>query len=246
MKESELRTVHLISGRGSTVLRIVNESVCGELVGKVKPVLVITNNQNSEAISLIRAMGVRCETVRRNKRSREEFGDEIIKLIREVGGDILFQNGWLAYTPENVVNEFPGMIFNQHPGPLDSHNRDNAGNLLHFGGEGMYGIRVHAAVLKFQELAQRNFPTEATIHIVTPEFDGGEVVARSEVEVCHGDTPEELAGRVLPVEHETHIVFLSQLHEGKVEIKNRKIPLIKKGEENLLYQSKKHAINTYP
>ncbi len=109
----------------------------------------------------------------------------------------------------------------------------------------MHGLAAHAALLKFQELTGRRFPTEATIHHVTSGYDKGDVVLRKEVKVCDGDTPETLAQRVLPVEHEAHIVFLSELYVGRITIQKRSEPLIRKGEENLLYRAKLEAIDTY-
>ncbi len=241
MKESELRTAHLISGSGSTVRAIILESQTGRLKGKVKPVVVISDRFDAAGIYRTRDLGVRSFVIPRRELKRSIFGKTIMEVCKELGVDNILQNGWLAYTPEEVIARYEGAIFNQHPGPLDP---DNAP--LHFGGQGMYGLRVHAAVLKFQELAKRKFPTEATVHIVTPEFDSGEVVLRSEVKVEEGDTPESLAHRVLPVEHESHIVFLNLLHEGKVEIQRREGNLIKPGEERILYEAKRHAIKIYP
>jgi folate-dependent phosphoribosylglycinamide formyltransferase PurN len=84
-----------------------------------------------------------------------------------------------------VVREFHGRIINVHPGLLPE-----------FGGAGMYGARVHQAVL-----ASGSRTTGVTVHLVDDEFDHGPVVAQWRVKVNEDDTPETLAARVLEVEH---------------------------------------------
>lgn len=241
MRESELRTAHLISGSGSTVRAIILESQTGRLRDKVKPVVVISDRFDAAGIYKTRNMGIRSFVIARRELKRSTFGKIIVEVCKELGVDKILQNGWLAYTPEEVVERYEGAIFNQHPGPLDTDNKP-----LHFGGKGMYGLAVHEAVLLFQEMAGRKFPTEATIHLVSQEYDCGEVVMRREVEVQEGDTPESLAHRVLPVEHNAQIDFLERLCEGKIQTFKRDEPLINHGEEHILFEAKRIAIERYP
>ena len=109
----------------------------------------------------------------------------------------------------------------------------------------MHGLAVHAAVIKFQELTGRRFPTEATIHRVTSVVDGGEVVSRMQVAVEKKDTPESLANRVLPYEHEMQILFLKEAYRGNIKRDKRKEPLVKDEEEELLKQAINYAVNKY-
>ncbi len=88
--------------------------------------------------------------------------------------------------PPSVVSRFRNRIINVHPALLPE-----------FGGPGMYGRRVHEAVL-----ASGVKESGATVHYVDEEFDKGPIIAQARVPVEAGDTPETLAARVLSAEHE--------------------------------------------
>ncbi len=93
--------------------------------------------------------------------------------------------GYLKRVPEAVVRAWRGRIINIHPALLPRH-----------GGPGMYGRRVHQAVLDSGEAE-----SGATVHLVTEEYDQGPVLGQATVPVLPGDTAEELAARVLAAEH---------------------------------------------
>jgi phosphoribosylglycinamide formyltransferase-1 len=245
--DSEIRSVHLISGGGSTVEQIVCASLNGELIGKICPVGVISSRPDAGGIAKAKRLGVPAFVVeRQHYASVEAFGEEIIELAQALGADIIMQNGWLRFTPGNVIDAYNGRIFNQHPAPLDLDFLGTNGKPKHFGGKGMHGLAAHQAVLKFQELTQRHFPTEATIHHVTTQVDGGGVVFRRPIQVHESDTAEKLAARVLPEEHIAHIIFLSELQANRVSIQHRSIPLIDISEEGILFEAKEYATHAYP
>jgi phosphoribosylglycinamide formyltransferase 1 len=93
--------------------------------------------------------------------------------------------GFLKLVPPSVVARFRGRMINVHPALLPD-----------FGGPGMYGHRVHEAVL-----ASGATESGATVHFVDEMFDRGEIIAQERVRVVPGDTPESLAARVLEAEH---------------------------------------------
>jgi formyltetrahydrofolate-dependent phosphoribosylglycinamide formyltransferase len=93
--------------------------------------------------------------------------------------------GYLKLVPPSVVARFRGRMINIHPALLPD-----------FGGPGMYGHRVHAAVL-----ASGATESGATVHLVDEAFDRGEIIAQEKVRVEPGDTPDSLAARVLEAEH---------------------------------------------
>jgi len=236
MRESQIRALHLASWGGSTFEAIAIATKSGELKGLIKSVAVISSNPDAPAIQKAMRLKIPAYTLQRKSYpSLEAYGEAILKYARDV--DLILQNGWLQYTPSNVIDAFPNWIFNQHPG--DPHT---------FGGKGMHGLAVHAAVLKFQELTGRTFSTEPSIHHVTTKVDGGAVVFHTEVPVKKGDTPETLAARVLPQEHEAHIIFLKEFHanNGKATIQERKEPLLQPGEEVYLQQAIEYARAQYP
>jgi formyltetrahydrofolate-dependent phosphoribosylglycinamide formyltransferase len=94
--------------------------------------------------------------------------------------------GYLKLVPPDVVQAYAGRMINIHPALLPS-----------FGGKGMYGLRVHQAVL-----ASGATVSGPTVHTVTPEYDRGPILAQWPVPVLADDTPESLRDRVLAVEHE--------------------------------------------
>jgi folate-dependent phosphoribosylglycinamide formyltransferase PurN len=99
--------------------------------------------------------------------------------------ELLVLAGYLQLVPAAVIARFRGRIINVHPALLPA-----------FGGPGMYGRRVHEAVLR-AGVAESG----ATVHLVDEVYDRGEVLAQERVPVLPGDTPETLAARVLAVEH---------------------------------------------
>jgi phosphoribosylglycinamide formyltransferase-1 len=99
--------------------------------------------------------------------------------------DIVVLAGYLAFVPDDVTRRWAGQIINIHPALLPS-----------FGGHGLYGLRVHRAVL-----AAGARVSGATVHFVDAEYDRGPIIAQWPVPVVDGDTAESLAARVLRVEH---------------------------------------------
>jgi len=251
MNKNPLRLAMLISGGGSTMQAIGLACKEGSLKGKIEPVVVISSKVEAAGIEKAKNLSVPVEVVQRKDFEKgatgaETFGQALSTALQKYHPDIITQNGWLPYTPKSVIDQHEGKIFNQHPGPLDPDNLDHEGQPLHFGGKGMHGLAVHAAVLKFQQLTERKSPTEATVHRVTQKVDGGKVVFRKEVPVHLGDTPESLAKRVLPIEHECQIAFLSQFYDKKVKELKRESPLVHPGEEDKLWKAKEFARRAYP
>lgn len=110
--------------------------------------------------------------------------------------------GYLKRIPTAVVERWRGRILNIHPALLPR-----------FGGQGMYGMNVHRAVI---EAGDRE--SGATVHIVDEEYDRGPVVAQRSVAVEPDDTPETLAARVLEVEHRLLPAVVAAAAEGRVKV----------------------------
>jgi len=108
-----------------------------------------------------------------------------LDLLRDYRIDLLVLAGYLRLVPAPVVAAYRGRIINTHPSLLPA-----------FGGKGMYGERVHRAVL-----ASGARETGVTVHLVDEVYDRGAVLAQSRVPVLPDDTAERLAARVLEVEH---------------------------------------------
>lgn len=145
-------------------------------------VAVISPTSDSLAVTAARGLGVPVRIV--------PYGDQYDSdLLHSLGDcDLVCLAGYLRLVPEAVLNAFPSRILNIHPSLLPRH-----------GGKGMYGNRVHEAVL-----AAGDRVSGCTVHLVGPRYDEGSVVLQAEVPVLPNDTPETLGARVLAAEHRTY------------------------------------------
>lgn len=238
----KLRIAMLISGSGTTMQAIIKACKNGQLP-KVEPVLVIASKREAGGIKKAVDAGISYQNIHvvfpKDYDNPLDFGKTILLLCGKYKVDFIGQYGWLVKTPANVIEAYKNMIVNQHPGPLDPPNPD-------FGGQGMYGLRVHAARLNFVRAVKRDFWTEATCHRVTEEYDRGAILMAERVPILENDTPETLQKRVLPVEHKVQIKVLQAFSEGNVPFFVREQPLVFPGEEKILEQAKKLAIKQYP
>jgi len=139
---------------------------------------VISNRPDAGALARARRAGVPT-TVLRDANDPAE--------LQAALGDaqLVVLAGYLKLVPAAVVARFRGRMINIHPALLPA-----------FGGPGMYGRRVHEAVL-----ASGVKESGATVHLVDEEFDRGEIIGQEKVRVEPGDTPDALAARVLEAEH---------------------------------------------
>jgi formyltetrahydrofolate-dependent phosphoribosylglycinamide formyltransferase len=165
------------SGRGSNLaalLRALGPS------GPARVVLVLSNRPDAGALAIAREHGVATAVL--GDPSDASAWQSALGAHRV---DLLVLAGYLKLVPPGIVREWAGRIINVHPALLPRH-----------GGPGMYGARVHQAVL---DAGDRE--TGVTVHLVDEEYDRGAVLAQARVPVLPGETPESLAARVLAVEH---------------------------------------------
>jgi phosphoribosylglycinamide formyltransferase 1 len=238
------RLATLISGGGTTMQEIIKACQSGRVPMDVA--CVIASNSQAGGIEKAKKLGIPEKNIIivdpnnfrevGGKINQEKFGETILKELKLRGTTVVTQNGWLPLTPEPVINEYSGMIFNQHPGPVPE-----------FGGKGMYGKRVHAARLLFVRQTKRDFFTEAIAQRVHKDFDQGKVVKSHQIEIKPGDTVEDLQQRVLPVEHQVQIELLEDVARGKVkELSARDRVLVRPEETHILHEAKNTAILLYP
>ena len=236
LRLEKIRLAILASGSGST----------GEVLFD-KAVVVITNNQDAHVIERAEKHGISCKVRMRKDYQTEgkndpvKYGDELINIFREYEVNFISQNGWSILTPANVVREFEGRIVNAHPAPLDIGHPD-------FGGQGMHGLAVHAAVLNFAREISRPFKTEVTLHQVSEKYDEGGVLAFSEVEILPDDTPQKLQDRIKEVEKKQNIDFWNRVKEfGHLPpVIARPSRLIFPNEVDILKKAKAGAITAFP
>jgi len=196
------RLAVLASGRGSNLQAIIDhfDNLARERVANV--VLVASNRADSP--SLLRAATASIDTASFNP---NDDGSELLALLQKFRIDLVVLAGYLKRIPPMVIAEYAGRIINIHPALLPA-----------FGGEGMYGARVHEAVI-----ASGATETGVTVHLVDDEYDRGPILAQWRVRVDKSDTAESLAARVLNVEHVVYprvvemVAILQQL-ESKIPV----------------------------
>ena len=196
------RLAVLASGRGSNLQAIIEhfDNLARERVATV--VLVASNRADSPA--LLRAATASIDIASFNP---NDDGSELLALLQKFRIDLVVLAGYLKRIPPKVISEYAGRIINIHPALLPA-----------FGGEGMYGARVHEAVI-----ASGATETGVTVHVVDNEYDRGPILAQWRIPVEESDTVETLAARVLNVEHVVYprvvemVAILQQL-ESKASV----------------------------
>jgi phosphoribosylglycinamide formyltransferase-1 len=168
------------SGSGTNAQKIIEHFQENE---QVEVSLVLTNNE--EAYVLKRASDLKVPGYVFN---RTMFYDtnEVHDILRDVGIDFIVLAGFLWLVPSNLLTSWAGRIVNIHPALLPK-----------FGGKGMYGDRVHKAVIEAGEKE-----TGITIHYVNEVYDDGEVIFQEKFDILPDDTPESIAERIHVLEHE--------------------------------------------
>jgi phosphoribosylglycinamide formyltransferase 1 len=172
-----MRVAVAVSGRGSNLEALLRALQPG---APARVVLVLSDRAEAPALNRARQHGVPSEALA----DPTDASEWLVHLDRHQV-DLVVLGGYVKLVPAAVVARFRGRIINIHPALLPD-----------FGGKGMYGKRVHEAVL-----ASGARESGATVHLVDEVYDRGAVLAQARVPVLPGDTPERLAARVLEVEH---------------------------------------------
>lgn len=164
--------------------------------------LVISNNKASHALKRARAAGVPALHLSSSTHPNPGALDKaILDSLKNAKVDLVLLAGYLKKISPSVLQEYRGRLLNIHPSLLPK-----------FGGAGMFGRRVHEAVL-----ASGDTETGASIHFVEASYDVGPVVAQSRIPVQPGDTVETLAARVQKSERSLLINTLKRFSEGSIE-----------------------------
>jgi phosphoribosylglycinamide formyltransferase 1 len=183
-----LRIAVFGSGRGSNFRAIVEAIGRGE-ISNVTVQMVLSNNSQAGILELARTHGIPAVHLsRKNHPDDADFAAAMLDLLRANNVNFIALAGYMKRVPRPVVAAFRDRIINIHPALLPK-----------FGGEGMYGVHVHRAVIAAGESV-----TGATVHLVDEEYDRGTIVLQRSIPVATNDTPEMLAARVLAVEHQLY------------------------------------------
>jgi phosphoribosylglycinamide formyltransferase-1 len=170
------------SGAGTNLQSLIDRFRDHDLV---RVAMVLSDRKDAGALQRAAAAGIPGHTIPVHGRPIAAVTADTIDALEAADVDLIALAGYLRLVPGGVVRRFSHRILNIHPALLPA-----------FGGKGMYGARVHKAVL---DAGCRI--TGPTVHLVDERYDEGHIVAQWPVPVLDGDTPETLAQRVLRVEH---------------------------------------------
>ena len=192
------------SGAGSNFQAILAAVQQGDIPG-TRISLVLSNNSGAGILGIARASGLPAVHLSQKQYPDERsFARAVLSTLEAHGVNLVVLAGYMKRVPPDVVAAYRGRMVNIHPALLPRH-----------GGEGMYGMRVHEAVIRAGDTI-----SGATVHYVDEEYDHGSVVLQRTVPVLPGDTPATLAARVLETEHAIYPEALRLIALGRtVELK---------------------------
>ncbi|HEY7966715.1 MAG TPA: phosphoribosylglycinamide formyltransferase [Solirubrobacteraceae bacterium] len=192
-----MRLAILASGAGTTAQAVIDACAAGRIDGSV--VLVASNNADAPVLERARAAGVAWRHISARTEGGEAGLDAaLVAALREAAATHLLLAGYMKKVGPLVLAAFEGRVYNTHPALLPA-----------FGGEGMYGDRVHAAVL-----ASGATRSGATVHLVTDDYDSGPIVASVDVAVLPDDDVASLGERVRAAEREMVVDVLAAVARG--------------------------------
>ena len=195
MQSSKKHLAVFASGGGSN-FRAIYDATRGGLLQEAEVSLVISNNSKCGAIEFAKDKNIFAEHISSVKYNSEVKAEEkILQVLQENTIDLVVLAGYMKKLPDSVVEKYRGRIVNIHPALLPK-----------YGGEGMYGLNVHKAVL-----ASGDTQSGATVHFVEGEYDTGRIIMQERCEVLPSDTPESLQSRVKELEHELYTKAIASI-----------------------------------
>ncbi|MFC3070060.1 phosphoribosylglycinamide formyltransferase [Phenylobacterium soli] len=198
MKPS-LKLGFLASGAGSSAQAIVAAIRSGELAAE--PRLMVSNNKSAAALEFARSQKIPalCIPTQADPAAADAA---LAEALASHGVELVVLSGYLRQLGPKTLARYAGRVINIHPGPLPR-----------FGGHGMYGRRVHEAVL-----AAGVSESGVAIHLVDEEYDHGPTLAARSVPVESGDTVETLEARVRAAEPSFFVETLQKVARGELQL----------------------------
>ncbi|MCG8606067.1 phosphoribosylglycinamide formyltransferase [bacterium] len=201
-----LKVAVFASGRGSNLHALIAASKNGRLDAEI--VLVFSDREDAGALAIAKKEGISAKHLSpKDFNSTEDFDNALIDALHRFEVKFIALAGYLRMISPKIIRAYTGRILNIHPALLPS-----------FGGKGMYGHRVHQAVLDYGCKV-----SGVTVHLVEEGYDTGPPVLQRCVPVLNDDTAEALASRVLEVEHQIYPEALQLFAQRRVEIQGRKV-----------------------
>jgi phosphoribosylglycinamide formyltransferase-1 len=216
-----IRIVALVSGGGTTLQNLIDRAADGRLAAQLAG--VVSSRADAFGVERARRAGLPVTVVDRPSPERERRGDPVTAPVAHSSGsdrsfpdrvwaavrafnpDLVCFAGWLHLLP--IPADFRHRVLNIHPSLLPA-----------FGGKGMYGRRVHEAVLDYGAKV-----SGCTVHFADDTYDTGPILVQRCVPVKEGDDPDALAARVFEAECEAYPEAIGLLAAGRVQVEGRRV-----------------------
>lgn len=199
-----IRLAVLASGGGSTLQNLIDRIAAGRLAAAIA--LVIAGRPEIGAADRARAAGLPVEVIdARGFADVDAFSDRVFGAVRAADASLVCLAGWLRLL--RVPPDFAGRVLNIHPALLPA-----------FGGRGMYGRRVHEAVI-----AHGCRLSGCTVHVVDDAYDNGPIILQRACPVAPDDTPESLARRVFCLECDAYPEAIELFRAGRLRVEGRRV-----------------------
>lgn len=195
MDSKKINIALFCSGSGSNAEKIIEYFKTRE---DVNISILLTNNPSAYAIERAKRLGVPYLIFDRNTFYNSQ---DIVEELKRMDISWIILAGFLWLVPNNLIKNFPERIINIHPALLPK-----------FGGKGMYGMKVHQAVVEAKEKE-----SGITIHIVNENYDEGAIVFQATCCVDEEDTPEIVARKVQVLEHEHFPKVIDELIKKSIK-----------------------------
>lgn len=189
-----INLVVFASGNGSTLQAIIDAINENRLNAKIS--LVVSNNKN--AFALERAKEANIPTYIISSKKQEDMDEELFNVLENYEIDLIVLAGYLKMIGPKLLEKY--RIINTHPSLLPK-----------FGGKGMHGMHVHQAVIDAKEKI-----SGVTVHFVNSEYDRGDIIRQTTVEVLDTDDAESLSAKVQAAEKIQLIEILQDFAENKI------------------------------
>jgi phosphoribosylglycinamide formyltransferase-1 len=199
-----MATLHLgflASHGGSNMQAIIDACKAGRL--DAKPCVVVSNNSEAMALQRAKNEGIPHYHISSVTHPGPREDEEILRTFKGHGVDTVILAGYMKMLGPATLRAYRGRILNIHPALLPK-----------YGGKGMYGKRVHEAVLAAGEKV-----TGVSIHVVDEHYDTGPIINQCQVPVHEGDTADSLAERVLKHEHVLYAETLQKIADGRIVLR---------------------------
>jgi phosphoribosylglycinamide formyltransferase 1 len=199
-----LKIAVFVSGRGSNLLSILQSRELAELI---EIEAVVSDKIECGAFEIAKKYSV--PTFSLGEKDGLISYKDLSNFLSQLNIDLIVLAGFLKLIPDDVVKKYKRRIINIHPALLPS-----------FGGKGMYGMNVHRAV--FNSSAK---VSGASVHFVDESYDTGSIIAQECVDIRNVKSPEEIAEKVLKIEHRILPSVIKLLAEKKVQVINNRVEI---------------------